>query len=385
MIKIPFHIPNIPENIENIFSESIRCGWLTTGSQVNELERKMAEYLDVEHIIAVNSCTAALHLALAAKGFGVGQKFIVPTLTFVSTIECGEYLGMEPILVDSSEDGFLMDLNKIEDIVKSDDSIEAIIPMHYAGESIDLESIMEIAGKYNLFVLQDAAHAFETEHNGIKIGNTDHAAAFSFYANKNLTTGGEGGALATNDSNLAERVKKLSLHGITKDGWNRFKTNGNWEYDIVEMGYKYNLTDYAACFGLWQMGQIDEWQKRRTEIVFKYKEALSRIDSIYLPNVNDGHAKHLFVIRLDLENWSISRNSFISKMNEKGIGLAVHYKPLHQLLYYKQKYGFDINKFPIASTLYESIVSLPIYPNLADDSINYIIDSIMDLYNRYSK
>ena len=385
MIKIPFHVPNIPEDIGSIFSDSVRYGWLTTGSQVNELEKKIAEYLDEEHIIAVNSCTAALHLALAAKGFGVRQKFIVPTLTFVSTIECGEYLGMEPILVDCSEDGFLMDLNQIEDILKSDDSIEAIIPMHYAGESIDLEAIMEIAGKYNLFVLQDAAHAFETEHNGIKIGNTDHAAAFSFYANKNLTTGGEGGALATNDSNLARKVKKLSLHGITKDGWNRFKTNGNWEYDIVEMGYKYNLTDYAACFGLWQMGQIDEWQKRRTEIVLKYKKALSRIDGICLPNINDGHAKHLFVIKMDLEKWSISRNSFIAKMNERGIGLAVHYKPLHQLLYYKQKYGFNIDKFPIANTLYESIVSLPIYPNLVDDSINYIIDSIIDLYSRYSK
>ena len=244
MIKIPFHIPDIPESIEKIFPESVRSGWLTTGSQVNEFERKIADYLDVEHIIAVNSCTAALHLALAAKVFGVGQKFIVPTLTFVSTIECGEYLGMDPILIDSSEDGFLMDLNQIEDIVKNDDSIKAIIPMHYAGESVDLKSIMEIADKYNLFVLQDAAHAFETEYNGSKIGNTNHAAAFSFYANKNLTTGGEGGALATNDSNLAERVKKLSLHGITKDGWNRFKTNGKWEYDIVSMGYKYNLTDY---------------------------------------------------------------------------------------------------------------------------------------------
>ena len=362
MIKIPFHIPDIPESIEKIFPESVRSGWLTTGSQVNEFERKIADYLDVEHIIAVNSCTAALHLALAAKVFGVGQKFIVPTLTFVSTIECGEYLGMDPILIDSSEDGFLMDLNQIEDIVKNDDSIKAIIPMHYAGESVDLKSIMEIADKYNLFVLQDAAHAFETEYNGNKIGNTNHAAAFSFYANKNLTTGGEGGALATNDSNLAERVKKLSLHGITKDGWNRFKTNGKWEYDIVSMGYKYNLTDYAACFGLWQMGQINEWQRRRLEIVTKYNEGLSHIDSIRLPIIGDGHAKHLFVIRLNLEQWSISRNSFIDKMNRRGIGLAVHYKPLHQLSYYKKKYNFKFNNFRKANSLYDSIISLPIYP-----------------------
>ena len=385
MIKIPFHSPNIPENFEEIFSESVRSGWLTTGSQVNEFEKKITEYLGVKHVVAVNSCTAALHLALAAKGFGEGQKFIIPTLTFASTIECGEYLGMEPILLDSSKNGFLMDLNQIEDIVRNDASVKVIIPVHYAGESVDIESIMEIADKYNLFILQDAAHALETEHDCNKIGNTDHAAAFSFYANKNLTTGGEGGAVATNNSNLAERVKKLSLHGITKDGWNRFKTHGNWEYDIVEMGYKYNLTDYAASFGLWQLGQVNGWQTRRLEIVTKYNEGLSHMDSIRLPNIIDGHAKHLFVIKLNLEQWSISRNSFIDKMNKRGIGLAVHYKPLHQLSYYKKKYNFRFDNFKIANSLYESIISLPIYPNLSNKSLNYIIESIIHLHNTYSK
>ena len=204
-------------------------------------------------------------------------------------------------------------------------------------------------------------------------------------SNKNLTTGGEGGALTTNDSNLAERVKKLSLHGITKDGWNRFKTHGNWEYDIVEMGYKYNLTDYAASFGLWQLGQINGWQRRRSEIVTKYNEGLSHIDSIRLPNIIDGHAKHLFVIRLNLEQWSISRNNFIDKMNKRGIGLAVHYKPLHQLSYYKKKYNFEFNNFKIANSLYDSIISLPIYPSLSNKSLNYIIESITTLHNTYSK
>ncbi len=385
MIKIPFHLPNIPENIEEIFSESVRSGWLTTGSQVEKLEEELTEYLHTRHVILVNSCTAALHLSLAAKGFGASQKFIIPTLTFASTIECGEYLGMEPILVDCAKNQFLIDLNQIEDIVKSDSSVKAIIPVHYAGEPVDLESIMEIADKYNLFVLQDAAHALETEHNGDKIGNTDHAAAFSFYANKNFTTGGEGGALATNDYNLAEKVKKLSLHGITKDGWNRFKTSGNWEYDIVEMGYKYNLTDYAACFGLWQIKQIENWQKRRAEIVKKYTDGLRNIESICLPNILNGHAKHLFVIRLKLKKWSISRNSFIDKMNKRGIGLAVHYKPLHQLSYYQKKYNFNFNNYGEANSLYESIVSLPIYPNLSNSSLDYIINNIIQFHNTYSK
>ena len=385
MIDIPFHIPNFPENIEDIFSESVHSGWLTTGSQVHKLEEKLTKYLDVKYVVAVNSCTAALHLSLAAKGFGLNDKFIIPTLTFASTIECGEYLGMEPVLVDSSEKGFLIDLNQIEYLVKNDQSIKAIVPMHYGGEPVDLENIMEIAAKYNLFVLQDAAHALETEHNGIKIGKTDHAAAFSFYANKNMTTGGEGGAVSTNDKKLAKKIKKLSLHGITKDGWNRFKKDGNWEYDIVEMGYKYNLTDYAACFGLWQMNQIEKWQLRRDEIVKKYINGLSHIDSIHLPKILKGHSKHLFVIRLDLDKWSISRNIFIEKMNKKGIGLAVHYKPLHQLSYYKNKYQFKIDNFPMANLLYESIISLPIYPKLSDSSIDQIINSITELYDMYSK
>ena len=385
MIDIPFHIPNIPENIEDIFSTSVRSGWLTTGSQVHKLEEKLTNYLDVKYVVAVNSCTAALHLSLAAKGFGLNDKFIIPTLTFASTIECGEYLGMEPVVVDSSENGFLIDLNQIEDLAKNDQSIKAIVPMHYGGEPVDLENIMEIATKYNLFVLQDAAHALETEYNGIKIGKTDHAAAFSFYANKNMTTGGEGGAVSTNNEGLAKRIKKLSLHGITKDGWNRFKKDGNWEYDIVEMGYKYNLTDYAACFGLWQLNQIEKWQLRRDEIVKKYMNGLNHIDSIYLPKVLKGHSKHLFVIRLDLDKWSITRNIFIEKMNKKGVGLAVHYKPLHQLSYYKNKYQFNIDNFPRANLLYESIISLPIYPKLSDSPLDQIINSITELYDMYSK
>ncbi|MEL1232243.1 MAG: DegT/DnrJ/EryC1/StrS aminotransferase family protein, partial [Candidatus Neomarinimicrobiota bacterium] len=380
-MKIPFHLPNIPENFNDIISNSIRSGWLTTGSQVDKFEQKLSNYWDVKHVVAVNSCTAALHLSLAANRFGKGDKFIIPTLTFASTIECGEYIGMEPVIVDIEKNGFLIDLNQLEDIVKKDNSVKAILPVHYGGEAVDLKFLWHLADKYGLFILEDAAHALETKLNDkIKIGNTDHAAAFSFYANKNITTCGEGGAIATNNTNLAEKARKLSLHGITKDGWNRFKTKGKWEYDIVEMGYKYNLTDYAACFGLWQMNQIEKWQLRRDEIVKKYINGLSHIDSISLPKISEGHSKHLFVIRLDIDRWSITRNVFIEKMNKKGIGMAVHYKPLHQLSYYKNRYKFNNDNYPRANSLFESIVSLPIYPELSDSSLDHIINSITELY-----
>ena len=384
-MQIPFHKPNIPKDLNKIFSISIKNGWLTTGSVVEEFENRLMQFLDADYVIGVNSCTAALHLALAAKGFKRGQKYITPTLTFASTVECGEYLGMEPILIDCEKDGFLIDLNQVEDVIKRDNSVKVIIPVHYAGEPVNLKNLWDLAEKYGLFILEDAAHALESNSNGIKIGYTDHAAAFSFYANKNITTGGEGGVLSTNNSDLADATRKLSLHGITKDGWNRFKTKGKWEYDIVELGYKYNLTDFSASFGLWQFTQIEQWQSRRLEIFNHYLKGLSNIEGIVLPQYNKGHSMHLFVIQLVKNRWSISRDKFIEEMNRKGIGLAVHYKPIHQLSYYKNKYDFNYNKFPRANELFDSMISLPIYPSLEKSSVDYIIKSIINLSDKHSK
>ena len=384
-MNIPFHKPDIPEDLNEIFSSSVNSGWLTTGSIVEKFENKLMKFLNADYVIGVNSCTAALHLALAAKGFKRGQKYITPTLTFASTVECGEYLGMEPILIDSEKDGFLIDLNQVEDVIKRDNSVKVVIPVHYGGEPVNLKNLWDLAEKYGLFILEDAAHALETSFQGEKIGNTNHAAAFSFYANKNITTAGEGGALATNNSELADTIRKLSLHGITNDGWNRFKAKGKWEYDIVELGYKYNLTDFSASFGIWQFAQIEQWQRRRIEIFNHYIDGLSNIKGIVLPKYKPGHSLHLFVIQLVKNRWSISRDKFIEEMNKKGIGLAVHYKPIHHLSYYKNKYDFNCNEFPRANKLFESIISLPIYPSLEKSSVDYIINSIVDLSDSYSK
>ena len=384
-MKIPFHRPNLPKSLDDIYRDSIRSGWLTTGSQAQEFESKLAQYLDAEYVVAVNSCTAALHLALTAKGFSKGDKYIAPTYTFASTVECGEYLGMEPILVDCKKDSFLIDLNQVEDLLKKESGVKAVLPVHYAGKPVDMRHLFELAEKFGVFIVEDAAHALETESRAGKVGNTVYAAAFSFYANKNMTTAGEGGALATNDSKLAEKVKKLSLHGITKDGWDRFKTHGSWEYDINELGFKYNLSDLAASFGLWQMGQLEDWKKRRFDIVNKYIQGLGSIDGLILPELKNGHSWHLFVIQLKTEHWSISRNEFIEKMNQNGIGLAVHYKPIHALSYYRENYDLDPNQFPRANSLWNSVVTLPLYPSLTDADVEYIINSIEELSKRYSK
>ena len=210
-MNIPFHKPNVPRNLEKINTRSIKSGWLTTGSQVSKFEKKLSDYLLYNHIIALNSCTAGLHLALAAKDFNKGEKFIAPVLTFVSTIECGEYLGMSPVLIDSNESGFLIDLNFIEDILKKDSKIKKIIPMHYGGELNDMENIITIAEKYGLFVLEDAAHALENSILNKNITYLDHAVAFSFYANKNITSAGEGGALATNNAVNLEVISIVKI------------------------------------------------------------------------------------------------------------------------------------------------------------------------------
>lgn len=382
-MKIPFHKPNLPRSLDTIYSKSIKNGWLTTGSVVKKFENELKKYLKCNFVVLLNSCTAGLHLSLLAKGFSKGDEFLLPTLTFASTIECGEYLGLKPNLVDCEENSFLIDMNKVEDQLKKNNKIKAFIPMHYGGEPVNVDQINFLAQKYDLFILHDAAHALETEYENKKIGNTDYSSAFSFYANKNITTGGEGGAVSTNNGDIAKKIKKLSLHGITKDGWNRFKDNGNWEYDITELGYKYNLTDLAASFGLWQFRNIDNWNNKRKLIAEKYLSLLSNVEGLILPKKVNGHAWHLFVIRINQDFWKITRNEIIQKLNKKGIGLAVHYKPIHYLSYYKNNYDLDNDDFTNANNLFSSIISLPIYPSLRTSEVEYICLSIKELFSEF--
>ena len=383
-MKIPFHKPDLPDSLDSIYLPSIRDGWLTTGSVVNQFEDELKKYLDSEFVILLNSCTAGLHLSLLAKGFSKEDEFILPTLTFASTVECGEYLGLKPNLIDSADNSFLLDLNKVEDNLKSNNKIKAIIPMHYGGEALNMSELTLLALKYDVFIVNDAAHALETEYQNKKIGNTNFTSAFSFYANKNLTTGGEGGAVSTNDESIAKKIKKLSLHGISKDGWHRFKDNGKWEYDITELGYKYNLTDLSASFGLWQFKNINKWHNRRKSIAKKYISRLSNLSGITLPKSQEGHAWHLFVIRVNLDEWSITRNEIIEKLNKKGIGLAVHYKPIHLLSYYKKNYDLAAENYSNANKLFNTIISLPIYPSLTNFEVDYITKTIKELFAEYS-
>lgn len=373
----------MPKDWSSILSDTLKSGWLTTGPIVNEFEHQLSTVLGFKNTIAVNSCTGALHLALAAKGFGKGDKFIVPTYTFVASVGCGEYLGMQPILIDCVKDNYNLNIDDIERFLKQDSSIKAIIPVHFAGYKVNMNDLFNLAEKYNIFILEDAAHLIGHQSPKSKSIYQNYAQAYSFYANKNITTLGEGGALTTDNDNLALKVRRLSLHGITKDGWDRF-AGGKWEYDVLDLGFKYNMPDIAASFGLWQLSKMDLWQNRRKEIARKYLDGLMNIDGIILPEIdNVKTALHLFTLKFELKKWRISRNEIIDKLIEMGISIAVHYKPIHLFTYYQKRYGYSPGNFPEAEKLYNSTISLPFYPDLKNNEINYIISVISSIAKKY--
>ncbi len=386
-MNIPFHKPFVPKSFDEIYSESIHNGWLTTGPIVQDFENTISKYTNSNYVIAVNSCTAGLHLALASKEFNKDDKFIVPTYTFAASVEVGEYLNMKPVLIDCDDD-YNIDLNQVEHCINNDSSIKAVIPVHFAGKPVNMSDLKEMTAKKGIFVLEDAAHALEAESNLGKIGDTEDAVAFSFYANKNITTAGEGGAVCTNDEILAKKIRMLSLHGMSKDGWKRFKLGSKWRYDISDLGYKYNMTDLAASFGNWQMQYIEKWHERRKKIFKKYYESFSSIRGIINPKKtksNEKSAYHLYIIRLDPLHWTISRDKFIELLNENGIGTSVHYIPIHLHSYYQKKYNYKPSDFPKAYQFCENVISLPFYPSLNDDEVDYVINKIKELWKIHSK
>ncbi|MFQ5452905.1 MAG: DegT/DnrJ/EryC1/StrS family aminotransferase [Candidatus Zixiibacteriota bacterium] len=384
---IPFHRPFFPADTIDQIKATLTSGWVTTGPRVKQFELELSGILNAEHVIALNSGTAALHLGLCGINLNRGDGFIAPTYTFVATVEVGEYFGAQPLLVDVDPDTYNIDLNQVEDLLKrGGHRIKVIMPVHFAGQAVAMQSLISMAKKYNVFVLEDAAHALETVSDIGKIGNTPFGAAFSFYANKNITTGGEGGAFATNNEKLASVVRVLSLHGMSRDGWDRYQGKGKWAYDISQLGYKYNMTDLAAAIGLSQLVKLDQWHRRRLAIVSQYSQGLSGIPGLVLPEHKTGkvHAWHLYVVRLGTNRWKIDRDRIIKLLNESGIGTSVHFIPIHMHSYYQQKYQFKPQDFPIAKRLSESVITLPLYPSLSKADVDYIIEIFHSLWSKYA-
>ena len=379
---LPFSQPLLGEEEIEAVVGCLRSGWLTTGMVVKEFERDFAAYVGCKHALAVNSCTAALHLALEAVGIGPGDEVITCPMTFAATVGVIEHLGGRPVLVDCEPSTLNLDPSRIE--ARITPRTKAILPVHFGGQPCDMDPILEIARAHGLAVVEDAAHALPSRYRGRMVGTLGDITCFSFYATKTLTTG-EGGMAVTNHDAYAERMRLMHLHGMSHDAWKRYQQNGSWSYEILAPGFKYNLTDIAASIGIHQLRRCGAFHARRRRIARAYTAALSGLGGLETPRVTDerGHAWHLYVIQLDTENLDIDRDTFMRRLTAMNIGASVHFIPAHLHPYYRQKYGFQPGDFPNAFSAFQRIVSLPIYPKMTDQDVDDVIGSVRTLVEEH--
>jgi dTDP-4-amino-4,6-dideoxygalactose transaminase len=398
-MNVPFFRPSIGDAEIAEVIKCLRSGWLTTGPTTKRFETGFAAAVGGKHAVAVNSATAALHLAVEALGLTRGQAVLVPTMTFAATAEIVRYQGAVPILVDCDPQTFNMDLDDAQRKIELLQSgrlaaaggealkVVGIIPVHVSGLMMDLDAVQSLARRHQLWVVEDAAHAFpaawrpSAEKPWQRCGEgTSAVSCFSFYANKTITTG-EGGMAVTDDQALADRMRMMSLHGLSHDAWGRYTGGGSWDYRIVEAGYKYNLTDIAAAIGVHQLERGEAMRLEREAIAKSYLQELRDVAALELPVVPENRilAWHLFPIRLRLERLSIDRNQFIVKLREAGVGCSVHWRPLHMHPYYSERFGWTPEQFPVASPLWERLVSLPLFPGMQAAERAYVVQVVADL------
>lgn len=375
---LPFALPDIDESEIAEVTEALRSGWVTTGPKTKQFEAEFAAAVGAKHAVAVNSCTAALHLALEAVGLQRGDEVITTPYTFAATAEVIRYFDAHPVLVDIRPEDFNLDPELLERAITA--KTKAIIPVHIAGLPADLDAIHEIAGRYGLPVIEDAAHAFPCETKGRKIGSLSDATCFSFYATKTMTTG-EGGMICTESQELADRCRIMALHGISRDAWKRYQADGNWFYEVLLPGYKYNLTDIASGMGLAQLRKAERMWRRRKDIAEQFHAAFREAPELQIPSDSPDakHAWHLYMLRLNPERLSIDRAEFISRLRRHNIGASVHFIPLHLHPYYRQNYGYVPESFPIATHEYQREISLPVYSKMTDKDVQDVIAAVRSI------
>lgn len=404
-VNVPFFRPTIGEEEVNEVAAVLRSGWLTAGPVVKQFETAFAAAVGAEHALAVNSATAALHLALEALGTGPGHAVLVPTLTFAATAGVVHHIGAVPILVDCEPATLNIDLQdaaaKIEQVrngtiganIPKGLDVVGIMPVHVGGLVSPVDAVREFARAHGLWVVEDAAHALPArwrpapDSPWVTCGqNTADVTCFSFYANKTMTTG-EGGMAVTARADLADRMRTMSLHGLSHDAWNRFGVGGAWDYEILSPGFKYNMTDIAAALGIHQLQRLETLRDARAEIAACYRHALREVTEIELPSEPDNHvhAWHLFAIRLHLNRLNIDRNEFISELQRLGVGCSVHWRPLHLHPYYRQTFAWDPAALPHATEAWTRLVSLPIFPSMTAADRHHVSETVKDVCARFRK
>ncbi|GAC1662306.1 MAG: UDP-4-amino-4,6-dideoxy-N-acetyl-beta-L-altrosamine transaminase [Candidatus Acidiferrum sp.] len=389
-IVVPFHRPSVgQEEIDEVI-DTLKSGWLTTGPRTARFEEDFRHYVNAPHALAVNSCTAGLHLALAALGIGEGDEVITTPLTFCATVNAILHVGATPILADIKDDGNIDPASIASRITTN---TRAIIPVHLAGLPCDMQNIWSIARRSRLFVIEDCAHAVGSRYLGwpIGAGNPEQGyysdvSAFSFYATKNITTG-EGGMVTTHDEKIAETMKMLCLHGISRDAWNRYSDRGNWYYEVLAEGFKYNLSDIQSAIGLHQLRKLEYFTAIRKSYADLYSELLGNYEEFELPpdDEDSRHSWHLYALRLNLDQLTIGRDEFIVALRERGIGTSVHFIPVPLHPFFAKFANRPENHCPRALALYPRLVSLPLYPAMTEQQVRFVAESAVQISREFRK
>lgn len=378
---LPFAKPMVSEQAIADVADSIRKGWMAMGPKTVDFENKFAEYVDCQYAVSVNSATAGLHLAVMAL-INPGDEVITTAMTFASTVNAVIYAGGKPVLVDIDPHTFNIDINEVEKAITP--KTKAIIPVHFAGRPCDMEALEALAEKYNLGIIEDAAHALGAEYKGKKVGagrGKNHIAVFSFHPTKNITTG-EGGMICTNDEDAAEIMSMQRQNGMSKGAWNRYQANGKAHYDIFKPGLKYQMMDIQAAIGRDQLTHLEEFNNRRREIVARYQKELADVKGLILPpDIEDGnvHSWHIYTPLIDIDTLGFSRDDFMAQMSKRNIGTAYHYQALHLFTCYGEITGLKAGDLPNAEYVSERIVSLPLFPAMTDDDVTDVIEAIKEI------
>ncbi len=384
---LPFALPLIGDDEIAEVVDTLKSGWLTTGKKTAAFEKQFEEFVVAENALAVNSATSGLHLALEAIGVGQGDAVLTTAYTFTATAEVIRYLGADPILVDIDPYTFNIDPELIRKEIIKHDNIKAIIPVHFAGQSCEMDEILAIAKEFDVKVVEDAAHALPTTYKGKVIGSISDITVYSFYVTKTIATG-EGGMITSENKDYISRMKTMRLHGINRDVFDRYTSNKpSWFYEVVEPGFKYNMTDVAASIGIHQLNKACTFQQRRQWIADKYNEAFEGLPlrTPFVKRPEDTHAWHLYVLQLDLAEISVDRDRFIELMVEQNIGTSVHFIPLHLHPYWRDKYNYKAEDFPVSLDVFNRAVSLPIYPKMTDEDVEGVIAAVKTVCEEIAK
>ena len=383
-VDLPFHKSWLEEEEHREVEDTLNSGWLTMGPKTQKFEEAFKDYIGCRHAVALNSCTAGLNLALTVQKFAEGDEVITTPMTFPATANVILLQRLKPVFADIEPGTLTIDPRKIE--AKITPRTRAIIPVHFAGHPCDMTPIQELADRHKLVIIEDAAHALESRYKGQKIGNLGHATAFSFYANKNITTG-EGGMLVTNDDALAETLRILRLQGISHDAWKRHGKSGfsHWEQTLA--GHKCNMSDLNASIGLHQIKKVERFMALRKKYVSMYDRAFADVAELETPVVRDyaTPAHHIYVLSLRLERLTIDRDGFLDAIQSTGIGVALHYVALHLQPYYVKNFNTKPQDFPIASNYSERVITLPLYPKMSSADVERVIGTVKDLIKKFRR